>query len=581
VPLVALGFIFGLALALLCLGIWGDRILKYPAITGYLLLALLLIARFMYYLPFDFPPIAPLFEELMHIGRHSLLFLSWIFYLARTEGLFFLITGAALLFLIYKRSGYFINKDRRRLTYLSHMILCAVFISVNCIFDANDQVLFFCLATWLPAVKLLRFGFSANKTAVFTHAFLVLVFTATTKFDLTSFSIFLTAGIISNALFLAFYSNLASSDFSALFLAGLCVVQFIATILPAAFFKPADGVRIASGSAYGFCDAGKAGVYATLRNCKGDDSPSCLQGSIGEIQVNPEPKFIRRYHFFSRNFSGEMKHLVCFADSVQIGMGYTIFNGKILRENVLEIAKTPTELSKIINYSVFGDQVGQALAYDAGNDAIFYSSEWSRKLIRYDRKKKTHIDIAERSIYHSKEISHWAYGNVYMNGSLVVTDATIDRLRKSIFVGEILVGSNIYELDLSKQDLRRTYSPLNGGNSFVSVDEQLQRLYAVGTWGITAFDTATGRMITKKRLGFGVRTPVIDTRNNLLFIPVTYAGKIQVLDRISLETLGHLDIGTGVREAILKDGFLIASSAQDIFYWPVAKIIGRLQPRNL
>ena len=113
------------------------------------------------------------------------------------------------------------------------------------------------------------------------------------------------------------------------------------------------------------------------------------------------------------------------------------------------------------------------------------------------------------------------------------------------------------------------YEVQNGGALGTSVDVERDRLFVAGLWGMEVFDLASGRLVARKRLGFVNRPPVIDTVRDRLYVSSTLDGTIRVLDRDSLEWIGELPIGLGVRHAYLSlDGTrLFASSLLAHYAW--------------
>src|SRR5262249_59483739 len=141
--------------------------------------------------------------------------------------------------------------------------------------------------------------------------------------------------------------------------------------------------------------------------------------------------------------------------------------------------------------------------------------------------------------------------------------------RDSLFVGNWLTGSTVYEIDLERLTLRRRLEPRSGCIANLAVDEQYDRLFTVSLWGVDVIDLRTGRVVRRMRTGTGARTPVIDTQNGLVYVPTTAEGRLRAFDRETLRPIGILPIGVGARLAYFSptSGRLFAGNSQAQYSW--------------
>jgi hypothetical protein len=219
--------------------------------------------------------------------------------------------------------------------------------------------------------------------------------------------------------------------------------------------------------------------------------------------------------------------------------------------------------------------------WDRKRDAVYYSSEFSNILVREDR--RTGIvdhDVGRRLIPPSAP--DWFAFGVWLPGSLCMDYDAIDPARDSLFVGNWLTGSTIYEIDLERLALRATYHPNNGGNSGITVDPAHGRLLVTSMWGLDAIDLASGRVVTRVRLGFGSRTPVVDDANDRVYVASNIEGKIWILDQNTLALVGALAVGKGARTPFVSAtaGKLFGSSDQAYYWWDLRWLAAVYAPRR-
>ena len=195
------------------------------------------------------------------------------------------------------------------------------------------------------------------------------------------------------------------------------------------------------------------------------------------------------------------------------------------------------------------------------------------------------MDAANRESQTAEEYvagSHASKSSVLgktLQGSLLLSRYSIHTKRDTIYFVEWLGGRYVHEMSLFPFRFQRSYRHNNGGAIGLTVDEDLDRIYVTGLWGLEVFDLETGNLIFRKRLGFFSRVPVLDAERGLLYVPSTVEGKIRVFDRGSLQLLGVIPIGYGTRHAYLSlagDRFF-ASSQVAYYYWDASALALRFR----
>ncbi len=151
--------------------------------------------------------------------------------------------------------------------------------------------------------------------------------------------------------------------------------------------------------------------------------------------------------------------------------------------------------------------------------------------------------------------------------------------RDSILLGEFINGSSIREFDRRSLAPRSTFDTDNGSVVAVTVDDEMGRAWVTGLWGVEVFDIASGSRIAAERLGFASRTPLIDARRGIVYVPSTTSGKIYVLNRRDATLLGALAIGFGPRNVFLADRgrWFLASSEDGLWYWDASDLAARFK----
>ena len=357
---------------------------------------------------------------------------------------------------------------------------------------------------------------------------------------------------------------LALRDRVALAFLALCAVQLVQPILPV-FVRLHDGVKFSEGPAYTFCESPAHGkLYASIQTCT-FGSKDCLDSYVAEHDIHDYLQW-RPLRFFDKTFVGRLQHLVCLEDTVQIGMNETRIHGRTFHENVMEFDMAdPSRFTK----NVLGDGAGFRLAYDRVHQAIYYVSEWTPRVYRYDRKTGT-LD---------KDVGTLWNGRLHFD-SYVVGNYSIDEGRDRMYVGS--KSGRIAEINLKTQEVVRGRVVVDGLFLFHAVDPELRRLWVTGTWGLTVIDLDGFTTLKRKRLGRFNRTPVIDAKHDIVYMASTYEGKLRAFDRRSLEYLGAIPLGSGVRVPFVSGvtGRVVVSSSAGCFYWDGEALARRFRSRT-
>jgi hypothetical protein len=356
----------------------------------------------------------------------------------------------------------------------------------------------------------------------------------------------------------------------------LVIAAGIACQLLAAFLPLAlpwhGGSKLGEGMAYSFCEAPRhRAVFAAVPR-----TPTMLPwsrggrhgegGYVAEYRI-PELLPAGQHRFFSSEFYGRLEWLTCLPDAVQVGMTNTFYRGRQDQDHAMEFSiADPRQFTPDLLHG----GAGHGIAYDEKRDALYYVSENKGTLVRVDRatgQRETILsDALQGKPFHS----------------LIVGPRSIHRERDSLFLVGWFNGTHAYELDLETRAIVREYPHRDGGALGVTVDEERDRLYVVGVWGMEVFDIPTGKVLLRKRLGLLSRSPAIDLENDLVYVPATVEGKIRVFDRKTLVSLGAIAVGHGPRIPLFSErqGRLFSSSSLAHYYWDGAMLASRFRKKR-
>ena len=350
----------------------------------------------------------------------------------------------------------------------------------------------------------------------------------------------------------------------------LSVITQIGASAVAIFGPRHGGSLLGRGMAYGFCEEESRGrLYAAV---PGHARNEYRDGHIVEYDL-ARLTTLRDLSFFDADFHGRFMLLLCLPDTIQAAMAQTWVSGGVQRENVMEFRiDDPRDVKR----SLWGVGMGQQIMWDDKRDAVFYSSEWSNRIYRFDRRTGQLNRNINAGFIPDRRTGLSDLGIV--TGSLAMAP-TPHHGRDSFYVGHWLTGSTVYEIDLGRLALRRRFEPRHGCIAELAVDEEYDRLYATSLWGVDVIDLKTSRVVRRIRTGTGARTPAIDRQNGLVYVSTTLEGRLRAFDRASLEPVGTLPMGWGTRRPFVSaaTGRLFASSELAYYWWNAAALAARLR----
>ena len=518
------------------------------------LAACLVAARELHYLRLDWPlPVARTFDALMHLALHSVIVGSITLPVQFIAGL-----ALVLAFAIRPRWFRVPGDGRWESRPWVHSVIWTELALNNFFLDLNPWVARASLASviLLPVRSLGHPVWSPALTGAFFVLWIVLSPTVTDAMAVGLWS----------ALFLAVAGAAATRvggrDRLWLGVSASVLCQLAAAALPLAL-PLHRGVKIADGMAYGFCERDEDGRIFAVVPGSGWGPNAFLSGHLDEI--SPASLSVeRRLYPFDRSLRGRAIAPLCLPDAIQLAMAQTLIGAKLQWENVMELS---ADGSRRVRRSLFGADMGQTLFWDRERDAVFYASEWSNRIFRLDR-ATGHVNREVGRSFIPTNQNHWFFFRMRFPGSLALTNA-IDPSRRTFVAGHWTTGSTAYEIDLDTLQLRSRIEAHHGGTSQVSIDGAYHRVLLSSPWGLDVFDLETGLPLARLRTGFGCRTAVVDTANDLIYVPTTVEGRIRVLDRASLRRRGVIDIGYGPRNAFFSDraSALLATSSSAYYYW--------------
>src|SRR5262245_620435 len=331
------------------------------------------------------------------------------------------------------------------------------------------------------------------------------------------------------------------------------------------------GTRLGDGLAYDFCEVPKGGpLLASVPECDSvlNSFADCGRGRI----VAYDPLTLERvavYGFFSPDYYGRLEQLVCLEDEIHVGVQSTRYRQRLLYQTALSFPLASPDKFRPL---VAGAGVGTTIVYDPGHDALFYTGEYTHRIVRYDRRTGRYDErVGEpfrRRWFHP--FARWPE-----TGSFMMPRSAVDPRRDRIYPVESMQGRYAYAVDTSTLRPVTRFAVEAGGGAGATVDSERGRLLVVSTWGLEVFDVDSGALITRKRLSLKNRPVVVDTVRNRLYVGAIVEGKIRVLDRDTFEVIDQIPIGFGTRYPYLSaDGTrLFATSARAQYYWNAATLV--------
>jgi len=344
--------------------------------------------------------------------------------------------------------------------------------------------------------------------------------------------------------------------------------QLLASGLPLAL-PLHRGTKLGPGMAYSFCEAPhRRALYAAVPDAPtmvpwSLGRPHGIDGYVAEYQT-PELSPVAHHRFFSEEFYGRLEWLLCLDDTVQVGMTNALFRGRRDQDHAMEFSISDP---RSFVPDLLQGGVGHGIAHDARRDVLYYVSENKPTILRYVRSTGERETLAVEGLQNKPFLS------------LIVGPSSIHRRRDSLFLTEWFNGTAAYELDLETREIVRLFPHRDGGALGITVDEDLDRLWVVGVWGMEIFDLQTGRLLRRRRLGLLSRSPAIDREHDIVYVPSTTEGKIRLFDRRTLELLGVLPVGHGPRIPYYSETQqrLFSSSSAAHFFWDGAALAWRFR----
>jgi hypothetical protein len=523
-------------------------------------------ARLLHYVPFALPwPLEALLSRYLHFQIWALLF-SWLA-LPLTAAVILFVVGLAL----FRRRRTFLHQDGRWGTRpWLQAVLWTLLLLYNPALDMDPRVSLLCW-TSLPALvpPLWRWldGGSRWRGWIIGAALWVAFFASwlmVTPETLERKIMAVWAGVV---IPLAAVGNrrLWAPDRLWLALMLSAVTQF--ALSEGARENPHGGIQIGTKDyAYTFCEIPARHKLFAAVPCDGVRH-GCTEGYVAEHDTRDLSRQVE-HHFFSPSFTGRLVHVLCLDDTVQVGMARSVVDGTKYSENVMEFqVDDPRQFRK----SLFGPVGAPRMAYDRRHEAIYYTSEWSNRIFRYDRVTGSFDETTILKAIHGEQARPGF-------GSYIVENDSLHEGRDTVFFAQWLSGSRIFEIDRSTLKLVETYDAHHGGTLAYVVDDELNRVWATSVWGVDVLEVGTGKLLWRTRLGLGPRLPAIDRKHDIVYIPNT-GGRLWALDRRRLKVLGSLLVGGGSRNPyVSSDGSRLFGSAQHgYFYWDTAELAKRFR----
>jgi hypothetical protein len=502
-----------------------------------------------------------------------------------------------LIILIRFKPNWYVDgrQDRAALRPWCRIVLLSGLLLFNVVLDMSPYVAAWSWATWgLLAVTPFAWNASnsrrsqARLTGVWAAAVLLAAQWSPSAIDTIGIACWAGAAVL-----IVPFAAPRIARFDVLILLALvaAIVQVGITVAPA--LGVTEGAsRLGDGYAYSYCEQSDGHVLAFVPACEGALLGECVDGYLAEYElVDGSAPMERLWHEpFDGTFYGRGLHLLCLDDRIQLGMAQTIVGGVYRRESVVELRHEGKSIVR--SDDLFEGSVGHRMARDTsgGRDAVFYVSEWSGAIYRWDRiSGEVRRDLGAfldggtgsaatgRPVTLAEQAAHaTAKGIFEVPASLQTEIDAIDRRREVVFFVEWLSGSRVFGLDLGTFELVMSLDTRAGPSHSLVIDHELDRLIVSGLWGIEVFDLGSGRRIARQRLGTGPRLPLIDERHGIVYVPTTYGGGVWALDRETYAVLGRIDVGNGSRNGLLtRDGLsLFASSSFAHYHWD-AEVLAR------
>ncbi len=319
-----------------------------------------------------------------------------------------------------------------------------------------------------------------------------------------------------------------------------------------------DGNRLGDGMAYSYCESAQRNrLYATVPRCgtRPDLLEECKDGYVAEFDLD-DLSLVAKHHVLDDEHYGRIEQLVCLEDSIQIGMNRTSYRGEYLLESAMAFDLDPPHA---VRPFLLGEEGGHRIVHDEAANALLYLGDDVLRLHRVDRATGEMTRLEEEGPASERIV----FGEIHPG-------------RRHLFT--ISIETPIRAYDLDTLELLQSYP--HGGGAELTVDAELDRVYATSFWGVEVIDLNTGRTTHRRRLGFIARKPVVDAKHSLVYVPTLGEGKLHVFDRDSFEYLGRIPLGWGSRYPhVTRDGErLLAGSAEAHYWWSTDALARRFRP---
>jgi hypothetical protein len=351
---------------------------------------------------------------------------------------------------------------------------------------------------------------------------------------------------------------------------GLIVVsQLLWSIVPLTL-EPLHATKIDGHRAYSFCEsADGASIYAAVTACYLHDSrylvsEDCKREHIAQFDADTL-KVRDRHDLSTDDYYGRMEFVRCIQNTLYVGGSDITQHGENLLDSALAMPMSnPIEVTR----NVIPAGGGHRSAYDPKRDAIYFSGEFNDTITRLDR--STGVQDANIASWYNHPMLVLFFFPI--QGSLAFAPESYHPERDALFAGEVF-GDAAYGFTLEDHTLLKKYQS-TGGIIELTVDPERDRLYTANMWGLDVFDLATGNRIKRIKLGTVNRHPIIDKERDLIYVPSTVTGRLYILDRTSLKTLGSVNTGYGLRYGLLtQDGkHLVLSSNSGTYAFDAAAL---------
>jgi hypothetical protein len=325
------------------------------------------------------------------------------------------------------------------------------------------------------------------------------------------------------------------------------------------------GRPLAEGLAYSYCEMPERHrIFAAVPVCPQAET-RCEDAAIIEYPIADWSQAIRHPLFQPGGFWGRIEHLTCVANRVEVALCCTK-SGRYDDEATLTWSPDAPE-----SYLLHAPEAtGRRSVFDEAHHAIFYLGE---HVWRVDLATGAHSDVLEKNLLAASERRGPPAGRKRL---FLAERAALDSARDSLFVSEFNVDSDVFEVDLGSLEVRQVFHP-RGGVTGVAVDREAQQIWTASMYGVEIFDIGSGRLVTRWRTGTLPRTPVIDYAHDLVYVPTTIGGRIEVFDRRTPARLGEIPIGIETRLAFLSDDgrWFLATASTWQYVWDADRLAGR------